>query len=328
MSPSRTRTPIREVKRNALTHGKAGASLPSAKGMLRDPGLSPERRSGGRGSDTPIPSPFERRAGDEGEQTFRSYPTPYVEANAAVEALLLGAQAALGEQMVGLYLYGSLASGDFDPQTSDIDFLIVTRKALSEVQVAALEAMHARLWDAGPKMAAKLEGKYLPLADLPRFEAQAGPFPTVNEGEFFLAKQESDWIIQRWVLREQGVAVIGPPLEPMIEPVSPEMLRGAVLGYLREWWRPMLARPTRLESSEYQAYAILSMCRALYTLRFGQIASKPVSARWAQAEFGGWAGLIESALSWRTESDLGLARETAGWIGFTLRQAGIREENG
>ena len=103
--------------------------------------------------------------------------------------------------------------------------------------------MHARLWAAGPKMAAKLEGKYLPLADLPRFEAQAGPFPTVNEGEFFLARQESDWVIQRWVLREQGVAVMGPPLAPLIEPVSPEMLRGAVLGYLREWWMPMLAQP-------------------------------------------------------------------------------------
>jgi len=323
MSPSRTRTPIRE----ALTHGKAGASLPSATGMLRDPWLSPERRSGGRGSDVLLPSPFGRRAGDEGGQTNRPFPTPYADANAAVEALLDGVKETLGEQMVGLYLYGSMASGDFDPQTSDIDFLVVTRGMLSEAQIVALGAMHARLWAAGPKMAAKLEGKYLPLADLPRFEAQAGPFPTVNEGEFFLARQESDWVIQRWVLREQGVTVMGPPLA-LIEPVSPEMLRGAVLGYLREWWMPMLARPARLEKSDYQAYAILSMCRALYTLRFGEIASKPVSARWAQAEFISWAGLIESALSWRPGGELGLARETADWIGFTLRQAGIGEENG
>ena len=320
MSPSRKRNPIRETKQTALTHGKAGANLGSARATLPSPG--------GRGSDVLLTSPTGRRAGDEGEQTIKSYPTPYAEANAAVEALLDGVEETLGEQMVGLYLYGSLASGDFDPQTSDIDFLIVTREALSESQVSALEAMHARLWAAGPKMAAKLEGKYLPLADLPRFEAQAGPFPTVNEGEFFLAKQESDWIIQRWVLREQGVAVMGPPLEPLIEPVSPEMLRGAVLGYLREWWMPMLARPTRLESSEYQAYAILSMCRALYTLRNGEIASKPVSARWAQTEFGSWAGLIESALSWRTGSELGVARDTANWIGFTLRQAGIEEGYG
>lgn len=292
MSPSRGQDPHSDAQQTALTPGKAGASRPAP---------------GGKGSDAP---------------------TPYAEANAAVNALLDGVKETLGEQMVGLYLYGSLASGDFDPQTSDIDFLIVTREALSDAQVAALEAMHARLWAEGPKMSSKLEGKYLPLADLPRFEAQAGPFPTVNEGEFFLAKQESDWIIQRWVLREQGVAVMGPQLEALIEPVSPEMLRGAVLGYLREWWRPMLARPARLESSEYQAYAILSMCRALYTLRFEQIASKPVSARWAQAEFGGWAGLIESALSWRAGSELGLARETAGWIGFTLRQAGIEDEHG
>jgi len=150
----------------------------------------------------------------------------------------------------------------------------------------------------------------------------------VNEGQFFLARQESDWIIQRWVLREQGVVVAGPPLKPLIEQVSTEALREAVMGYLREWWLPMLACPARLESSEYQAYAILSMCRALYTLRFGKIASKPVSAGWAQTESVDWAGMIEQAMAWRPGCELGLARETAGWIGFTLRQAGIEVEHG
>jgi hypothetical protein len=251
-------------------------------------------------------------------------PTPYPQANAVLSALLVEVQAVLGARLVGLYLYGSLASGDFDPHTSDIDFLVVTDGMLSDELVAGLKELHARLAARGPKLASKLEGAYLPLAELPRYRPNAGPFPTLNEGHFYLACPESDWIIQRWVLREQGVVVAGPPLTPLIEPVSPLDLKKAVLGYLREWWQPLLESPTgcaRLERSDYQAYAVLSMCRALYTLRCGEIASKPVSARWAQAEFDSrWHGLIESALRWRPGIQMNSPGDTADWIRFTLRQ--------
>jgi predicted nucleotidyltransferase len=35
-------------------------------------------------------------------------------------------QAVLRDRFIGLYLGGSLALGDFDPQRSDIDFVAVT----------------------------------------------------------------------------------------------------------------------------------------------------------------------------------------------------------
>jgi hypothetical protein len=110
----------------------------------------------------------------------------------------------------------------------------------------------------------------------------------------------------------------------LIEPVSTQELRGAVLGYLREWWRPLLAHPSRLEHSDYQAYAVLSMCRALHTLRCGEIVSKPAAARWAQAAYGSiWGSLIQRALDWLPGIELTASRETAAWIRFTLREAGV-----
>ncbi len=45
-------------------------------------------------------------------------PTPYPDVNAVLHRLLAEVQAVLGERFVGLYLYGSLAGGDFDPDTS------------------------------------------------------------------------------------------------------------------------------------------------------------------------------------------------------------------
>ena len=50
--------------------------------------------------------------------------TQYPEINKILDLLLSSATAVLGNQLVGMYLYGSLASGDFNLETSDIDFLV------------------------------------------------------------------------------------------------------------------------------------------------------------------------------------------------------------
>jgi len=104
--------------------------------------------------------------------------------------------------------------------------------------------------------------------------------------------------------------------------VSPNDLRRAAAGILREWWLPQLGDHTRLRSSEYRVYAVLTMCRSLYTMWHGEVASKPVAARWAQTAFGGqWAALIEAALAWRHDMPFAYLDETLGLIRFTLEHA-------
>lgn len=251
-----------------------------------------------------------------------SGPTPYRDINATLHQLLTGVQRILGSRCAGLYLYGSLASGDFDPARSDIDFLVVTTTALTDDQVAALGAMHAELLAHGGYWASKLEGSYLPQPDLPRYDPDAGPYPTTNEGHFYLAPHGSDWIIQRHILREHSVIVTGPPLRDQIEPVSPEALRDAVRDLLQTWWAPMLADPSRLASDEYQAYAILTMCRALHALHHGTIVSKPAAARWAQNALGdAWREPVERALAWQRGEPLDLMPAALDLIRHTLDSA-------
>ena len=67
-----------------------------------------------------------------------AWPTPYPDVNEILDLLLARASAILGPQLVGMYLYGSLSSGDFDPASSDIDFVIVTE------QLALLHARGAK----------------------------------------------------------------------------------------------------------------------------------------------------------------------------------------
>jgi predicted nucleotidyltransferase len=52
--------------------------------------------------------------------------TPYPDVNAVLDLLLVKVQATLAHNFVALYLHGSLACGDFELQTNDIDFVVVT----------------------------------------------------------------------------------------------------------------------------------------------------------------------------------------------------------
>lgn len=257
--------------------------------------------------------------------------THYSDVNDILDHLLTRAKEALGDQFVGMYLYGSLSSGDFNPSSSDIDFLIVTKAILDEKIIDALDAMHQRIWDSGLKWAAKLEGSYLPLGCLPRYEKTSEAYPTVNEHKFYVAPHGSDWIIQRHIIREHGLVLAGPEPKTLIDPVSPDDIRSAVMGILQEWWFPMLDDPSWLRNHgvEYHAYAILSMCRSLHALEHGTIVSKPQAAKWAQMEFESrWKGVIEQALSIQTgQREFKLIDEAIAFIQFTEERIGHGEKS-
>ena len=71
--------------------------------------------------------------------------TPYPGVNEAINLLLKNVRAVLGEYFLGMYLYGSLASGDFDPGKSDIDCLCVTTEEIPRELIPKLEAIYQRI---------------------------------------------------------------------------------------------------------------------------------------------------------------------------------------
>jgi hypothetical protein len=254
--------------------------------------------------------------------THATHPTPYPDVNALLHVLLSDVQTILGNRFVGMYLYGSLAGGDFDSQRSDIDFVVVTADELPDEMLPALEAMHARIAASGLKWATKLEGSYIPQRALRRYDSAHAQHPWLGvDGHFGVEHLGSDWVIQRHVIREQGVVVAGPAPQTLIDPVQSNDLRRAVLGTLREWWSPMLHDPARLHSREYQAYAVLTMCRMLYTLQHGTVVSKPVAACWAQESLGErWAALIERALAWPRGAQPDNMNETLDFVRYALER--------
>ncbi len=250
-------------------------------------------------------------------------PTSYPDVDEILNLLLEGVKEILGKQFVGMYLYGSLSSGDFDPKSSDIDFVVVTESILPDEAISALADLYQRIWVSGLKWASKLEGSYIPKDLIRRHDPDGPACPTVNEGKFYVDQRGSDWIIQRHVIREYGVVLEGPDPKTLIDFVTSDDIRGAVLNVLHEWWFPMLDDPKWLgeRGSEYHAYAVISMCRALHALKHGTIVSKPVAAKWAQEELGEeWSQTIEQSLAAQSHAgkDYDLYNKALDLIRFTM----------
>lgn len=235
----------------------------------------------------------------------------------------MGARVILGERLLAMYVDGSLALGDFDPDTSDIDFLIVTDGKMTAETLTALQAMHAGIAASDSRWAIEIEGSYISRHAVRRFDPSHTRFPRIQRGhgeQLRMEEHASDWVTHRYVLREHGIALVGPSPTSLIDPVSPDDLRHAMISYMRhDWWATILTDSTRLHQPGYHQYVILTMCRVLYTLEHGAVVSKPVAACWAASgPAARWQKLIERAQAPSSDLQDSDVDETHALMRFTI----------
>lgn len=242
--------------------------------------------------------------------------TPYDDVNGILRRVLTGARTILGDNFVGLYLDGSLASGDFDVETSDIDFIVATAVPVSPSQFDALVELHGRVGQMNSKWANELEGAYIPLDALRCYDPANATHPYIDRGGVLRWENlEMDWVIHRHVLYNGGITLAGPPIQTLVDSVTPEELRQAVIGLFNFWWLPMSQEPAQLTEEGYRRYAVLTMCRMLYTLHKGDVVSKPAAARWALAHLETrWRPLISWAIARPTAVPTNNLHETQQFI--------------
>jgi hypothetical protein len=251
-------------------------------------------------------------------------PTPHHDVNAILHDLLTRTSAILVDRFVGLYVEGSLALGDFDTESSDIDFVVVTDDDVRGEQLVALQEMHARIARGNSRWATELEGSYIPRHALRRYDRMSQPYPRIERGAgeaLAVRPHDIDWVIHLHVLREHGFALAGPPARTLVDPVTADELRRAVVGLMRVWWAPMVADPGRLQHDGYRTYAVLTMCRMLYTLQHGRVVSKSFAARWAACgPARRWTALIKRAMADPQGAHPDDLRESLELIQFTARR--------
>lgn len=199
--------------------------------------------------------------------------------NAFLDALGSALQAALGRNVIGLYLYGSLTQDAFDPRRSDVDCVALIRRGLGAKALSRLRRELRRLRD-GPWVR-RLQLTILVRGELLQVDGHGWLY---QFGRLSHSGSDGNPIIWANIL-QSGRVILGPAPRTVVPPITQRLMRAALVrevGYLRAELTAKRRSQWRARMS-YRRYAALTLCRILYTFATGRVVSKRIAAAWAQS---------------------------------------------
>lgn len=253
------------------------------------------------------------------DQTLTAYP----EINVILAEWVNGVKAILAANVVGLYLSGSLAYGDFVADRSDIDLQAVVKHPLSTAEIAALERLHRSLDAAHPSWIHRVECSYVPKYLLLYSRPPEEPRPWWGFDTMYpQAPAGNEWIINHYFLREYGIALEGPKFAELLPPISIRDVREASARDLFEEWQSKINDAKWLADSHNVSYLVLNVCRILRTVLGPGPSSKRVAAQWVIDTYPQWRDLVEEAEQWHYDADMLRVADAVAFTRFALDAIG------
>jgi predicted nucleotidyltransferase len=226
---------------------------------------------------------------------------PYPELREVLGVFAGEITAELAGNLVGIYLVGSLATGDFDLD-SDVDFLVVIQTELTEANRKNLWAIQAKMQATDCYPAKHLEGSFISMRDLNDWSA-VGIKEIFYFGNGSTAPEQSvhdnNWHV-RWILRERGIVLVGPEPETILPAIPWDKVASEMktAGFeILKGFGEAVDQPLNFWNSQFgQSFAVLTCCRILHALHTGTIQSKKAGTEWAKGFVAPvWINLIERA---------------------------------
>ena len=184
----------------------------------------------------------------------------------------------LGDDLIGVYLYGSLARGCYHPASSDMDIIVVTGRDCAESEYPAILEAH------------KDVGVPLDAVFVTEEQLNADVFPTpigflVKLKIIHVPEGRGDFLLQRQEAYEAGVALVGPEPREIIRPVPWPLLKES-LNFLFPHIVGKFKNP------------VLMLCRIAYAHANHSLCSKPQAGEWGLEAFEDrWKPIISAALA-------------------------------
>ena len=261
---------------------------------------------------------------------------PYPELREVLTAFVDEIAAELKENLVGIYLVGSIASGDFDSD-SDVDFLVVTHTELNEADMKPLQDIQIKIHAIDCYPTKHLEGSYISISDLNDWNSVGKKklyYFDNGSTAYEQSTHDNQWHV-RWILRERGITLVGQKPESILQPIPlDEMYHEvkATMLLVMKYFQDEINRPLSFFNSRLgQSFTVLTYCRMLHTLHIGTVQSKKAGAKWAK-EFVDpkWVKLIDQAWNEREgirfgvkigqRAEASLLDETLEFIEYALAQ--------
>src|ERR1700722_9825690 len=167
-------------------------------------------------------------------------------------------RSALGRNLAGVYVHGSLSTGAFDPRMSDVDVLVTTRVLTDAAANERLHEVHRAMHGWGDEQwADRLEAMFIPAKALATPGVPSIAVLELHQDEGFKVQDLGpDLMIQKRTLREHGITLFGRKITKIVAPVTGAELRDAVIRTLRGWCLLQLEYPGQFLKRGYQAYSV------------------------------------------------------------------------
>lgn len=150
-----------------------------------------------------------------------------IEVKQILDSLISSYNGILQENLVGIYLHGSLAMNCFNPLSSDIDFLVVVKENLSFNDMRKLIGVLLELSENGPK-------KGFEMSVLLEYDTKNFKYPTpfvlhysdyhkeryLNQSDYICGNfEDPDLAAHIDILRARGKCLIGKPINEVFQEV-------------------------------------------------------------------------------------------------------------
>jgi hypothetical protein len=170
-------------------------------------------------------------------------------------------------ELRGLYLYGSLTTGDFSPASSDIDVLAVTERRPDAAVLERLKALHLELARSGG-VYARLNCLYAPDGTLtdPRMLHP-----------YWYGDRFTEWQLKVMTMAElghSGQAVHGPWPPPGLPDIGTSQVRECVRDELTGYWRRLTYRPRIWLQDRWVDFALVTLARSAAVMSDGALITK------------------------------------------------------
>ena len=188
----------------------------------------------------------------------------------------------LGENLVGVYLHGSLAMGCFNPAKSDLDLLLVVEETIAD-------DTKIRFMEQVVELNKEAPAKGIEMSIVKRIVCKPLAYPTPYELHFSIAHlerfyQSAQGYVDRFhgtdkdlaahaaIINRYGMVLYGAPVEEVFGEVPKEIYADSI------WYDVGSAEE---EITENPVYLTLNLCRALAYLEADLVLSKEAGGTWA-----------------------------------------------
>lgn len=236
-------------------------------------------------------------------------------------------QRLLGDNLLGIYLHGSLALGGFQPGRSDIDVIVVTAQRIDlETKRRCIELLlRISMMPCPLDIRFLVEQDLFPfqhplLCDLHYSETQRESYQQeLRTGTWKQwddkAQRDSDLAVHLMVLHRYGICLYGKPITETLPSVPERHFRDAIIKDVQVAQGEPLYDPISF---------VLNACRACAYLQDGAILSKDAGGVWGLAQLPEqYHPLIQQALALYRGERLGRPVGHASWDDFAayMREA-------